>query len=236
MTDIPIIFSAPMVLALQCGRKTMTRRMLYTVRRFNGDMPPDSFTYLQGHPPPKLRVDDGIGPREAYAISDWHKAKPGDRLWVRETHFRWGGWIGTKRSGNPTYRFKGIKPSEHFEPICYGDEPPGGALPFAAKGPGWVKRPAIFHCREHSRLTLVVTATKVEQLQKISEADAAAEGVQGLYEDRFDPPRFNPMNWRRFMFLWADLHGFDSWESNPEVVALTFTVHQQNIDSLKEAA
>lgn len=39
-----------------------------------------------------------------------------------------------------------------------------------------------------------------------------------------------------FEMLWLHLHGADSWDENPEVVALTFKVHATNIDSLKVAA
>ena len=36
----------------------------------------------------------------------------------------------------------------------------------------------------------------------------------------------------RFRDLWNKLHGPESWDANPEVVAITFAVHKANIDSL----
>ena len=36
--------------------------------------------------------------------------------------------------------------------------------------------------------------------------------------------------------LWISVNGEDSWDTNPEVVALTFTVHNANIDAMKVAA
>lgn len=91
-----------------------------------------------------------------------------------------------------------------------------------------------------SRLTLVVTAVKIERLQEISEADARAEGV--LYvpghgditptDLRADPGYSNFLNCRMgFAAIWQELHGRDSWGANPEVVALSFIVQHSNIDA-----
>lgn len=86
------------------------------------------------------------------------------------------------------------------------------------------KRPAI-HCpRAASRLTLIVTATKIERLQEISGDDAWREGVEKLTDAQ-----------RQFRTLWESLHGTASWDANPQVVALSFVVHRQNIDTMREA-
>ena len=74
---------------------------------------------------------------------------PGDRLWVRET------WADTM--GDP--------PEAIYR--ADGERHPSSALKW---------RPSIFMPRWACRLVLEVTAVRVERLQKISEADAKAEG------------------------------------------------------------
>jgi hypothetical protein len=89
--------------------------------------------------------------------------------------------------------------------------------------------PGMFMCRWASRLTLQVSAVKVERLQEISEEDALAEGIERLrFPDRGD------WGWpqHRFRVLWDSPnakrgHG---WDSNPWVVAVTFKPYLCNID------
>jgi hypothetical protein len=87
-----------------------------------------------------------------------------------------------------------------------------------------------------SRLTLTVTATKIERLQQISEADARAEGFQVRPQISKDPEvhRDAARDW--FEDLWISLHGLESWRLNPEVVCLSFEVHKVNIDKMEKAA
>ena len=97
-----------------------------------------------------------------------------------------------------------------------------------------------------SRLTLIVTATKIERLQAISAIDAACEGLrigEIIVEGRTKVVWFgandnacseHPID--AFECLWVQLHGPESWRQNPEVVCLSFKVHKHNIDAMKEAA
>ena len=88
--------------------------------------------------------------------------------------------------------------------------------------PEWKPWGPSIHCpRWASRLTLVVTAVKIERLQKISVEDEQAEGLDTTAE--------------AFDMVWDHLYGPGSWNANPEVVALTFEVHKKNIDQMGEA-
>jgi len=113
-------------------------------------------------------------------------------------------------------------------------------------------RHAMHMPRWASRLTLNVTEVKVERLQSISDDDAWSEGVCSAVEadDRKNgKPAWGdiPNHYRRlivdqnfggpakaFNWLWDTLHGRDSWEANPWVVAIGFRVARGNIDILSQ--
>lgn len=211
MTDIPIIFSAPMVQALLAGRKTMTRRLAFR--------------------PARKGEASGEGSRLGYVLDDngftgtitkherpspWQRVKVDDRLWVRES----AAFTIDQGTGKPAK-------TEWF--LADGENP---------YRDNWsVKsRPSIHMPRWASRLTLIVTGTKTESLQDISEADALAEGVE-FREDCFGT--WNPDGTMRcggadnareaFRCLWLNLHGTGSWETNPPVVVLSVQVVKANI-------
>ncbi len=206
MKDIPIIFSGPMVRALLDGRKTMTRRLAWTFRDVS-----DNHTKLP---------------------SPWQRVQPGDRLWVREN-------FGHCDRGRTIYRADDIaKLAREREWVSW---------------PKWT--PSIHMPRRASRLTLTVTGTKTEALQDMPPDDAIAEGMKGITKDgklvKYGLPdrdglpgtdddgwpwhewRISPVD--AFEKLWRSLHGDEAWTVNPQVVALTFTVHKSNIDDMPKA-
>ena len=89
--------------------------------------------------------------------------------------------------------------------------------------------PSIHMPRWASRLTLIVTGSKVERLQDISRADVMAEGIH----ERAGAPMSDVFaGWHEpFADLWIGLHGEASWDENPEVVAISFRVIKANIDA-----
>jgi hypothetical protein len=211
VSDIPIIFSAPMVLALLDDRKTMTRRLAWGKDKKKNVVP---------HP-----IDGEFTVQTTRPPSPWQRVKPGDRLWVRETWQKHPDYA-TIEDARRTCENIGF----HF------------GLVFAATQTNnrpikW--RSPIHMPRWASRLTLVVTATKIERAQQISDEDVIAEGMQFFPGEGYACPAPTGGWWHScesaqdcFMWLWRKLHGADSWDANPEIVVLTFTVHKQNIDSL----
>lgn len=205
MSDTPIIFSAPMIRALLDGRKTMTRRLAWTEKQTN---------------PHVVSRGWEMGPDcTLRRPSPWQRVKPGDRLWSRETA-----------------QLRSVGPSKGEIGLSFAADGGMGSVywfvaekhPFAATR--WT--PPIHMPRWASRLTLIVTATKIERLQKISNADAVAEGC-GVNFDHPHPERTREVfPAERFRDLWIKLHGADSWDANPEVVAMSFSVHQTNIDAM----
>lgn len=75
--------------------------------------------------------------------------------------------------------------------------------------------------RAASRITLRVTAVKVERLQDISEEDALAEGV-GIIDPHHPPGPLRDTYAEMYRDLWNSINGPGSWDANPWVVAYSF--------------
>lgn len=244
----PILFSAPMILALLEGRKTQTRRIvkprgrasLFDVEEDGSPMWTDRYILDPGNTEWRMR--------------DCPYGKPGDVLWARENFRAWE---------RPTDATDGIlfSADEAFVPI---DNSAAAAERWLAvyhydpkrRGPG-SEIPSIHMPRWASRLTLQITDVRVERLQDISEADAEAEGVEPPATEREDHdwsicPECGgtglhgalgaslgymevdcadcDTHKKRYQHLWTRINGPGSWDANPWTWALTFTVHQQNVD------
>lgn len=143
---------------------------------------------------------------------------PGDRLWVRETFNQSGlAWPNLRQGAGKLH---------------YRADPDHGWQSYWG---GW--RPSLFMPRWASRLTLLVTEVRVERLQNCSEADALAEGGKEA-EHPIDKGLFNhdggnilyPTALQSYAALWDQINGPGAWAKNPWIVAISFTVHQRNID------
>lgn len=171
------------------------------------------------------------------ATSPLRRCEVGDRLWVREC------FIASMGVGGYA---PGVDPDE---------DPDGDTVDVIYRADdGWNEQtagpwtPSIHMPRAASRLTLIVEGVRVEPLQAISEEDSVREGVH-LHKLCDPDPYANTYtvampNGRKviathasavFRRLWEALHGEASWESNPDVLVLTFRVERANIDSLGAA-
>jgi hypothetical protein len=155
--------------------------------------------------------------------SPWQSVKPGDRLWVREN-----------------WRPDDFAPADRARTIYMADAP-DDVLRDTHGVILW--RPSIHLPRDRSRLTLIVTAVKIEPLLDISEDDARAEGFEdGQLDDGFGPQDIgggytieSPGTFASaagmFQVTWANLHPEWDGYSSPDVVAVSFRVIKANIDS-----
>lgn len=140
--------------------------------------------------------------------------QPGDRLWVRET------WMDLQGTGIEIV-------TGSRERYAYGaDTPPGSYGDDQRKCYGLKWRPSIHMPRAASRITLEITRVRVERLQDIDFADAAAEGLHYTSE-RLDRWSADGINWRgtpqqAYRALWEQINGPGSWDANPWVWALSF--------------
>ena len=148
---------------------------------------------------------------DIYPYNDWKAMKKcpygqsGDRLWVRETH---------------RAVLLGDQPFLSYRATSDTDEPDRYPITVAqydsiAGKPGsW--RPSIFMPRWASRITLEVTCVNPQELQAISEDDAADEGIE-----RHRGPYILD-----FAKAWDSINaerGY-SWGSNPWVWVVKFKV------------
>jgi len=196
VNERPILFNSEMVRAVLAGRKMQTRRVIKP-------QPCEQLINFAGSNEWAPLASDGLSPAN---VTPWTcpYGKPGDRLWVRETwavrQLQAGLWIEFKADGN-----NARLPNDHD----VRDE--GGKTDIArlvTPADRW--RPSIFMPRWASRITLEVSAVRVERVQSITEADAIAEGTTGR---------------DAFTALWESINakrGY-GWAVNPWVWVVEFT-------------
>lgn len=225
----PILFSAPMVRALLEGRKTQTRRIMKPHPEWDACVNgvnycgPMAFPIVNpvGHQCGHPIFTDGRTPGATLCRNPY--GKPGDRLWVRELHWRWGKWAknGLTKSGRTKWKFVPVGTS-----IRYAENAPKTTAKRDGEC-GWVYRHARFMFRAHSRITQQVTEVRVQRLQEISEEDAKAEGAEWYGVADLKP---NGDAWggesiayrAGFHDLWQSINGEENYQSNPWVWAITF--------------
>jgi len=204
MSEHPILFSAPMVRAILDGRKTMTRRVVtrgVVGRKMNGNQ--KLWPYL---------LDSSL--RSIPVVCPY--GQPGDKLWVRET------WrpmsFGFNQIHGPVVRVQFA--ADMAMPVMPATEAQYDATHPDRSG---LWRPSIHMPRWASRITLEVSAVRVERLQEITEDDARAEGCPK------ECPHGNARDW--FEGLWDGINaerGF-GWSVNPWVWVIGFEARKVEI-------
>lgn len=211
----PILFSTPMVEAIEAGRKTQTRRLVKFPKDFTGE--------VYNNAPYGLKYSSNLYgdtvQRLAYALPD-------DILWVRET------WQET------TW----LHPSDENYGYIYKASENGRE--WAANDESWIWKPSLFMPKEACRLFLKVISCSVERLQDISHEDAVAEGIEYIdIEEPFTmgyklygKHRIPDLLGRKavtgtsiesYQTLWESINGRESWDSNPYVWVVSFELTER---------
>lgn len=203
----PILFSGPMVRAILADAKTQTRRVVSdrAVAQLG--------LALRGI---AAQVAGGRATSPVVAPGMCPYGDRGDRLWVRETWRPWNRVV--------TPRERGASGILYAADDARIEDERGGMLWAMASATRW--RPSIYMPRWVSRLTLDVTAVRVERLCDISEADARAEGVEAhpttTLTDATGAGSL-PSYRATYARLWDEINGQRApWESNPWVWAISF--------------
>ncbi len=205
--DSPILFTSEMVAGLRLEAARPGQGKNKSRRPIKAPTTTGRFLLSFNHGVPEFN----FGPDDRKPSGDlrWHRCpfgKPGDLVWVRETHCTDNGIVGSSR-------------------VLYRSDcdwkPPGAKWTPAIHMPRWV-----------SRLTLRLTDVRVERLEDISindalremaltpESAAAAKGESWDPLDAFDD-------------LWDATYGQGAARANPWVWALTFEVIERNIDQVQ---
>lgn len=222
----PILFCPAMSWAVIDGDKTQTRRPVESAL---------------------LKIQHG---------EDWKNkgryGKPGDLLWVREEHYRFGHWrevLGVRtKTGRQKWAF--IPDSEQVLFVMPPNSYRKGRHHKDPETKAWHKRLARFMPRSICRTTVEIVDIRVERLQQINISDVEAEGIErrtianssgkmrdawasaeewgDLKENRWEPHEvshaYAP---HAYGALWNKINGADSeigWDKNPWVWVIIFKI------------
>jgi hypothetical protein len=227
MTERPILFNGEMVRAILAGTKTQTRRPLRPqpdVEFFGDDL---RWLSGPGHSGDGWYYADYDYPDEGSHFARCPYGQPGGRLWVRETWAPVDFLFGSELEEPVRVAYGADR--QVLDHGAYRAEMDTYALNW-----GRVKwRPSIHMPKWASRITLEVTAVRVERVQNISADDAVAEGVDPApHECRCEPcslahvrcPASQSGILMEFRPLWDSVYakrGF-GWEANPWVWCVEF--------------
>lgn len=220
----PLPFSQPMIAAILAGRKNKTRRIFKgkaigefeNICRVTNGLPKNQLNRWGA-----MFVDksDPNHPVRHFTPSPY--GGPGDMLYVKETHFVYGGWTFSESIGGKTrWSFQADK----NEPVFFCDNFPD-VYEFEtgiSTKIGYYRRSSLFMFKDYARIWLKVTGLRVERLQDISEADARAEGYPGTDVDGKHIP-WSPIGW--FMSLWKSINNGRTgckWDDNHWVWVVEF--------------
>ncbi len=214
MKERPVIFNSEMVRAILDGRKTQTRRVIANVS-------PDNCIPLRKPTKTKDGIYTHVMDAPGHGLCPFGRV--GDRLWVRETFAVLGNedgcpidWDGNLIKGDEKQAARIYKASCWQEPGNYGL----WSIPDRDTQYEGAWRPSIHMPRWASRITLEITAVRVERLNDISHEDAKAEGC--CYGRGGGIPDFAVTPADHFPTLWASIYGEESWSANPWVWVIEF--------------
>jgi len=181
-TEIPatirgILFMPEMIMAIAAGWKTQTRR-LAGLEQINKN--PGQWELIRTE-----KMPDGLAIAAVFKNNKDQQVtvkcpigKPGDILWVREEHYRYGYWIksGKTEKGNQKYIFKAAN-----NDVKYTDNAPEKFCKSRCKInyeiPTWYKRNSRFMPKALCRTFLRIKNIWPERLFEITSSDAIAEGI-----------------------------------------------------------
>lgn len=219
-----MLFSTSMVQAELDGRKTMTRR---TTDLESINESPDDWEFVKFEDNAKGGLNAVFKRKDSmlHTSIPCRYGRPGDLLWVRET---WG--VGCRpdpfEGSVDGIEFKADAkfiddieslPLHRYEDFDYGNYDKSG----------W--RPSIHMPKAIARIWLQVTDVRVERLQDIREGDAISEGI--WLDNGVSPAGYTvhgiphwPTAKECFAELWKSINGDESWQANPFVWVVSFTI------------
>lgn len=228
--ETPILFSPPMVTAIQNGNKTQTRRIVKDAIGWDKNWVVKKIS--EEHQDGVERYEMRKGTMYSQYFFKCPYGSIGDIIWVRETFYAWGFWKDefNEKKGKMGKRFVDFAEElEDYHTYKYLDNPPEQVLANRnIKQQGYYKRPSLFMPKDACRLFLKIRDIRVERLRDITEADSKAEGVinkaNGQWNNYYNDKGKNPFLYAygSFMSLWETINGKASWESNPLVWVIEF--------------
>lgn len=204
----PILFSGPMVRAILDGKKTQTRRVVSDATSVGNYKASElrladawvDGSKLKAYLLPEVAARVGEEPDAIIERLYCRYGDVGDRLWVRETLTRSGGYAQYAANHET---------SPHLWPAEWKQDP----------------RPSIHMPRWASRITLEITEVRVERLQAITANDCIAEGIPSRGIDRDGPCIASAIMYiEDYKTLWDSLNASRGygWDANPFVWVIEF--------------